>query len=172
MPETAPAADTCTKAAPPAPAKPPSKANKTINKAIVAVNVFIYRKSGGKLLGRMGKLDFLLLTTQGRKTGRQRTTPVGYVYDDGRFVICAAYGGQPVDPAWFLNLRAIPQVIVEIGPERIDALATVVPPGAERDRLWGRLVDTLPIYTRHQSRTNRLLPIVAITPADQSGQGR
>lgn len=146
--------------------KPPSKANKLINRVIVRMNVYVYRKSGGKLLGRMGKLDFLLLTTQGRKSGRPRTNPVAYLYDAGRFVICAAYGGEPVNPAWFMNLRAVPRVMVEIGRERIDATAMVVDPGAERDRLWQRLVDALPVYARYQNRTSRLLPIVVITPVD------
>lgn len=146
--------------------RPPSKANKTINKVIVAINVFIYRKSGGKLLGRMGNLDFLLLTTCGRKTGRGRTCPVAYLYDVGRFVICAAYGGSTVNPAWFHNLCAVPEVTVEIGRERIHAVAAVVPPGAERDSYWQRLVAALPMYATYQKRTDRLLPIVLITPTD------
>lgn len=147
-------------------AKPPSKANKIINKVIVGVNVYVYRKSAGRLLGRMGELDFLLLTTQGRKSGRLRTNPVAYLYDAGRFVICAAYGGQPVNPAWFVNLRAVPRVTIEIGRERIDATAVVVDPGPERDRLWQRFAEALPVYARYQSRTSRSLPIVVITPIE------
>jgi deazaflavin-dependent oxidoreductase (nitroreductase family) len=145
--------------------KPPSAASKLINKGIVRLNVYVYRKSGGKILGRFGGLDALLITTLGRKTGKTRTNPVGYIYDGGRFVVCGAYGGEAVHPAWFLNLRSIPQATVEVGRDKIDVTAEVVPAGAERDRIWQRMVDAFPNYDRFQNRTDRLLPVVVLTPA-------
>jgi deazaflavin-dependent oxidoreductase (nitroreductase family) len=146
--------------------KPPSEFNKFVNRVVVRVNVYHYRRSGGRFLGRFGKLDLLLLTTQGRRTGRSYTNPVGYLYDAGSFAVCAAYGGEAVHPSWFKNLCATSSVTVEIGRQRIPATAKVLPPGPDRDRIWQRFVDVRPIYARFQNRTERLLPIVLLTPTD------
>jgi deazaflavin-dependent oxidoreductase (nitroreductase family) len=144
----------------------PAKALILINKGIVRANVHLYRRSGGKILGRFGKLDALLITTVGRKSGKVRTNPVGYLWDRGRFVICAAYGGESVNPAWYLNLRATSKATVEIGREKIEVTAEVLAPGAERDRLWRRLSDVFPSYTTFQNKTERILPVVVLTPTD------
>jgi deazaflavin-dependent oxidoreductase (nitroreductase family) len=144
--------------------KPPARFKIIINKGIVRLNVYVYRKSGGKILGRFGHLDALLITTLGRKTGKTRTNPVGYIYDSGRFVVCGAYGGEAIHPAWFLNLRAIPQATVEIGREKIDVLAEVLPAGEERDRIWKRMVEVFPGYAKFQNMTDRVLPVVLLTP--------
>jgi len=146
--------------------KPPSKFSKVINKAIVRTNVHFYRRSSGRILGKFGDLDAMLITTVGRKTGKTRTNPVGYLWDNGRFVICAAYGGEAVHPGWYLNLLAVPQATVEIGREKIEVTAEALPPGPERDRLWKRLVDVFPAYSKFQNRTTRLLPVVVLTPMD------
>jgi deazaflavin-dependent oxidoreductase (nitroreductase family) len=145
--------------------KPPSRFKIAINKGVVRLNVYVYRKSGGKILGRFGRLDALLITTLGRKTGKTRTNPVGYIYDGGRFAVCGAYGGEAVHPAWFLNLRAVPRATVEIGREKIEVTAEVLLPGAERDRIWQRMVDVFPSFAKFQSKTSRLIPVVLLTPA-------
>jgi F420H(2)-dependent quinone reductase len=143
----------------------PAKPLMLINKGIVRANVFLYRQSGGRILGRFGDLDALLITTLGRKTGKTRTNPVGYLWDGGRFVICAAYGGETVHPAWYLNLRATPKATVEIGREKIEVTAEVLAPGVERDRLWQRLAEVFPSYVKFQGKTARILPVVVLTPA-------
>lgn len=146
--------------------KPPSKASKLINKGIVIANVWIYRKTKGRVLGKFGGIDALLLTTQGRKTGKSRTNPVGYIYDRGRLVVVAAYGGEAVHPAWYRNLRAVPRATVDIGLEIIECTAHTEPPGPERDRLWAELTRAFPNYVTFQNRTDRLLPVVVLTPDD------
>lgn len=145
--------------------KPPSRFKIAINKGVVRLNVYVYRKSGGKILGRFGRLDALLITTLGRKTGKTRTNPVGYIYDGGRFAVCGAYGGEAVHPAWFLNLRAVPKATVEVGREKIDVTAEVLSDGPERDRIWGRMVDVFPSFGKFQNKTDRLIPVVILTPA-------
>jgi deazaflavin-dependent oxidoreductase (nitroreductase family) len=155
--------------------KPPSRANIAANKVIVRGNVWIYRKTRGRVLGKFGRMDALLLTTRGRKTGKRRTNPVTYLYDRGRFVVCGAYGGEIVHPAWYGNLRAVPKVTAEIGLETVPCTAHVEPPGPERDRLWQALCDASPAYRLYQNRTDRLLPVVVLTPDDlapPSGEGR
>ncbi|MFJ9840734.1 nitroreductase family deazaflavin-dependent oxidoreductase [Kitasatospora sp. NPDC101155] len=146
--------------------KPPSKAQRLVNRAIVRANVAVYRASGGKIAGRFGELPVLLLTTRGRKTGIARTSALGYIPDGDRYVICGAYGGEPVHPAWALNLRAIPGAVVEVGRQRFKVTARELPAGAERDRLWQRMVDIFPLYGKFETKTGRLFPIVVLTPVD------
>jgi deazaflavin-dependent oxidoreductase (nitroreductase family) len=146
--------------------KPPSELNKRINRAFVRANVYLYRRSRGRITGRFMGMDVLLITTIGRKTGISRTNAVTYLWDSGRFVVCAAYGGEIVHPAWYLNLMAVPRATVDIGMEQLEVTAEVLPDGPERDRLWGRLAQATPMYGRYQTMTSRLFPIVLLTPVD------
>ena len=79
----------------------------------------MYRATGGKLLGRMGKSPILLLNTVGRKSGKKRTTPLLYAMDGEAFVLIASKGGAPTHPAWYLNLMANPDVTVEVGDREV-----------------------------------------------------
>jgi deazaflavin-dependent oxidoreductase (nitroreductase family) len=106
----------------------------------------------------------LLLTTTGRRSGQPRTNPVVYTTDNGRYVIIASKGGAPTNPDWFHNLRANPEVIVEIGGETFPARATV-PEGAERDRLFTRMVDQMPGFGEYQTMTTRQIPVVLLERA-------
>ncbi len=151
--------------------KPPSKANKVIGRFFIRLNIYLFRKSHGKVLGRFGDLDALLLTTIGRKSGKERTTPVGYQYDRGRFVVAAVPGhfdvpGGPaaVHPLWFLNIRAHPKATIDIGRELIDVNAKVLSSGPERDEMWQGFIDVYPFIGEFQKRAKRPIPIVVLTP--------
>jgi deazaflavin-dependent oxidoreductase (nitroreductase family) len=152
--------------------RPPTKVSKSINRFFIRLNIYLYRKSHGRVLGHFGDLDAMLLTTLGRKSGKERTTPVGYQYDGGRFVVCAVPGhfgvpGSPkaVHPMWFLNLRANPRATIDIGREQMDVTAEVLEPGPERDKMWQRFTDVYPFIGEFQKRANRLIPVVVFTPA-------
>ena len=71
------------------------KPNNRAMRFFTGVHVFFYRLSGGKLDGRFGKSPILLLNTTGRKTGRQRTTPLLYLQDGDNLILVASYGGAP-----------------------------------------------------------------------------
>src|SRR5204862_526488 len=71
--------------------------------------------------------DVLLLTTTGAKTGQPRTHPLVYTRDGDRYLVIASKGGAPTNPAWYHNLRANPEVTVELGPETFRATATPIP---------------------------------------------
>ena len=149
--------------------KPPSRINRTVNRAFVRANVAVFRGSKGRVGGRFMGMDLLLLTTIGRKTGAERTNSLNYFWDRGRFVVCAAYGGEIVHPAWYLNLQAVPRATVELGPETLEVVAHTEPAGPERERLWQELVSRAGNYARFQTMTSRLLPIVVLTPVDILG---
>jgi F420H(2)-dependent quinone reductase len=132
-------------------------------RALVALNIWLYRLSAGRVMGRMGTAPILLLTTTGRKSGRGRTVPVLYLKDDGSFVLVASLGGAPKHPAWYLNLEANPKVELQVGSQRLSGTARRA--GAEeKARLWPRLVEIYPQYADYQKRTTRDIPVVIVTP--------
>ena len=131
-------------------------------KVLGTLHRWLYRASGGKLGKTFFGSPILLLTTIGRKTGRSRTWPLTYLHDKGgRFVVSAAYGGQPKHPAWYLNLRANPHVAVQHG-EQTRAMIAEVAEGDERSRLWSRLTEAYPAYAGYQQKTERQIPVVVL----------
>jgi F420H(2)-dependent quinone reductase len=125
----------------------------------------IYRLTNGRLLGKIagGRVPLLLLTTKGRKSGKKRTNPVGYLRDDGAYVIVASFNGAPQHPAWYLNLRSNPDVEVRAGEDTFRARAETADP-EERARLWPRLVEMYPSYDDYQAKTTREIPVVLLHP--------
>jgi deazaflavin-dependent oxidoreductase (nitroreductase family) len=105
----------------------------------------------------------MLLTVTGRKTGAPRTVPLIYIEDGGRLVIAAAYAGSDSDPAWWLNLRANPDAVAQIGIRTFPVRAALAP-ADQRDELWRRLVEMYPYFTGYQQRTSREIPVVMLTP--------
>ena len=113
-----------------------------------------FRAHGGKVGGPFEGTPVLLLTTTGARSGEQRTTPVVYLPDGERMVIFASKAGAPENPAWFHNLRAHPQVTVEVGTETLKANA-VITSGEERERLFRRQAHH-PQDPRDRARARRL----------------
>jgi deazaflavin-dependent oxidoreductase (nitroreductase family) len=133
-------------------------------KLFTAVHVFLYRQTGG----RIGNFNWeqgglLLLTTRGRKTGKQRTTPVGYLREKGYYLIIGSNNGLGYHPSWYLNLRQNPQVEIQIKGKRMQARAEEVT-GAEQERLWARLETDAPRYANYRTQTTRKIPLVALYP--------
>ncbi len=127
------------------------------------ISVFLYRLTGGKVGGRMQGLSVLLLRTTGRKTGQERTTPLGYFTENGNYVITASNAGRAKHPAWFLNLRANPQVTIEVQGRQIEARAEVAAP-ERRNALWSQLISLSPAYANYARKTAREIPLVILHP--------
>jgi deazaflavin-dependent oxidoreductase (nitroreductase family) len=125
----------------------------------------VYRATGGKLFGRMGKSPILLLNTVGRKTGRKRTSPLLYVMDGEDFVIIASKGGAPNDPAWYLNLKANPDATVEVGDREVRVRAEEVD-SEVKVRLWQKMVEMYPTYDHYETKTKREIPLLVLHPAE------
>jgi F420H(2)-dependent quinone reductase len=136
---------------------------KPLMSAFIALNVWLYRLSGGRVMGKMGKAPILLLTTIGRKSGQKRSVPLLYLEDIGRFVIVASLGGAPKHPAWFLNLEANPMVELQVGSRRCSGSARRAS-AEEKAQFWPRLVAIYPAYADYQTRTTRDIPLVIVTP--------
>ncbi|MDQ6858856.1 MAG: nitroreductase family deazaflavin-dependent oxidoreductase, partial [Chloroflexota bacterium] len=104
----------------------------------------------------------LLLTTTGKKTGTQHTTPLVYTTDSDRHVIIASMGGAPKHPAWYHNIRADPVVTVEVGAETFRAKAIPVPAGTERRRLYDQHAAINPGFRDYEKKTDRVIPAVLL----------
>ena len=121
-----------------------------------------FRANGGKVGGVWEGRRLLLLTTTGAKSGQRHTTPVTYLPDGDRLLIFGSKAGMPTHPDWYHNLVANPDVTVEVGAEKYDAAATVLT-GEERDRLFARQVQVAPAFGEYQTKTTRIIPVIALT---------
>ena len=106
--------------------------------------------------------DVLLLTTKGAKSGGSRTHPLVYTRDGDRYVIVASKGGAPTHPSWYHNLRAHPEVTVEVGSERFRAKATPFARGPERRRLYDQHAAINPGFKGYELKTERVIPVVVL----------
>ncbi len=124
-----------------------------------------YRETGGEV-GHIWKegSTVLLLTTTGRKTGEQHTTPLIYAQDGDRYVIVASKGGAPQDPGWYRNLDQTPEVELQVKDDVFPARARTAQ-GEERDRLWQKANEVWPHYAEYQQRTDREIPVVVLERA-------
>ena len=110
----------------------------------------------------------LLMTAKGAKSGDLITTPLVYGREENNCIIVASKGGAPTDPMWFANLKANPEVEVEVakadgqGTERFKARARVVENRQERDRLFSAMGKIWPSYADYEKRTERLIPVVVL----------
>ncbi|HWB70070.1 MAG TPA: nitroreductase family deazaflavin-dependent oxidoreductase [Solirubrobacterales bacterium] len=105
----------------------------------------------------------LLLTTTGRRSGEDRTTPLIYGRDGDAYVIVASKGGSDEPPAWYLNLSADPGVEVQVKADRFKARARTAGPD-EKPALWGKMVAEWPSYDEYQRMTERQIPVVVLEP--------
>lgn len=132
----------------------PGEFTKGFNEAFIEE----FRANDGVISGELSETPFLLLTTTGAKSGRQRTTPLAYIPIEGRILIIASRGGAAAHPAWYWNLVAHPEVTVELGAETYPALAVAIE-GAERDRLFNEVASRIPTFADYQRRTDRMIPV-------------
>ena len=123
----------------------------------------VYRATGGKVSGRVGKAPVLLLTVRGRKTGKRRTTPLLYGRSGDDLVVIASVGGAPKHPAWYLNLQG-QEADVQVGRERRRVRAREAE-GEEREQLWAEMVAIYAPYASYQQKTSRRIPVVVLERA-------
>lgn len=105
--------------------------------------------------------DLLLLTTTGRKTGKQRTTPLLYLQDGDRWVVVASNGGADWEPGWWLNLRAGGSGTVEVDGQQTPVTGVEID-GPERDEMWQRLTADVFDYDSYQRKVSRRIAVVAL----------
>jgi deazaflavin-dependent oxidoreductase (nitroreductase family) len=103
----------------------------------------------------------LILTTTGRKSGEERSTPVIFGRSGDDHVIVASQGGRPQHPHWYRNLVKHPEVGVQVKADTFRARARTAE-GEERERLWRSMNEIWPHYDEYQTRTSRVIPVVVL----------
>jgi deazaflavin-dependent oxidoreductase (nitroreductase family) len=103
----------------------------------------------------------LLLTTTGRKSGEQRTTPLIYQEHDGDYLVVASKGGADEPPAWYRNLEAEPTVGVQVKGDTFTAKARTAT-SDEKPEMWGKMTGAWPAYDEYQTKTDREIPVVVL----------
>ncbi|MCX4092962.1 nitroreductase family deazaflavin-dependent oxidoreductase [Nocardia sp. alder85J] len=124
--------------------------------------VAAFRAGGGRVEGVLGGAPMLLLHHVGARSGRERITPLAYFpRADGSFAIVASNGGASRHPGWYHNLRANPDVTVEVGADTVPVRAEVLT-GAAREPLWSTLLSLSPALAGFTRRTDRVIPLVVL----------
>jgi F420H(2)-dependent quinone reductase len=145
--------------------RPYGKAITAAQRAVTKLHSFIYHATNGRVGGRMAGGRVLLLTTTGRKSGRERTVPLLYLRDGEDMVVVASNGGTASHPAWWLNLMTNPEATVEVGGRKVRVWAEEAGP-EETKRLWPELVEMYGGYEAYRRRTDREIPVVFLHPVN------
>jgi deazaflavin-dependent oxidoreductase (nitroreductase family) len=127
-----------------------------------AEHVRVYRETDGERGYHWRGTTILLLSTRGRTSGEERTTPLIHRTDGDRWVVVASKGGAPANPAWFENLRADPDATIQVLGETVLVHAQTAA-GEERARLWSQMAEVWPAYDEYQTKTEREIPVVVLT---------
>src|SRR6266516_5185806 len=120
-------------------------------------------KNRGKVGGKFEGAPLLLINHTGARTRKSRTNPVMYLKERHRYLVFASKGGADTNPDWYHNLKAHPDVKIEVGTETIDVRAEELT-GAERDRLYKKQASLYPQFAQYQEKTKRIIPVIAFTP--------
>ena len=123
-----------------------------------------YEETGGEVGHEWNGATCLVLTTKGRKTGRERKFALIYGRDGDDYIVVASKGGAPTHPEWYLNIEANPEVTVQVKDRRFPAVARTAT-GGERARLWQVVNKVWPNYDVYATRTAREIPVVVLHPS-------
>jgi deazaflavin-dependent oxidoreductase (nitroreductase family) len=122
-----------------------------------------YRETNGEVGYLWNGATALLLTTTGRKTGQQRTQPLIFASDGDDYLVVASMGGAPKHPSWYLNLVDNPDAEVQVKGDIIPVRAHTAT-DEEKPRLWKIVTAQWPNYDVYQTRTDRQIPVVVLSP--------
>lgn len=123
-----------------------------------------FRENGGRVGGMLAGMPVLLLHHTGAQSGKEYVNPLAYLEDDGRYAIFASAAGAPKHPGWFHNLKAHPDVSIEVGTQTFEVHAQEAT-GEERDRLYRIQSERVPRFSEYEQKTDRLIPVVVLQPA-------
>jgi deazaflavin-dependent oxidoreductase (nitroreductase family) len=124
-----------------------------------------FHANEGRVGGMFDGVPLLLLHHTGAKSGRSRVNPLAYQDDHGRFVAFASKGGAPTDPDWFHNLKAHPNVTIEVANDTIDVVASEAT-GEQRERLFQAQVERVPQFAEYEAKAGRVIPVIVLTPVE------
>jgi len=122
-----------------------------------------YEETGGKIGHDWNNTSVLILHSKGRKSGKTRKNPLIYGRDGDDYVLVASKGGAPQNPGWYENLRAHPDVAIQVRDKVIPVTARTGT-AADKQRVWPMMVAQWPGYADYQAGTKRDIPVVLLRP--------
>jgi deazaflavin-dependent oxidoreductase (nitroreductase family) len=103
----------------------------------------------------------LILTTKGRRSGEDRSTPLIFTEHDGDYLVVASKGGADEPPAWYLNMQEEPEVGVQVKGDRFRARSRDAT-AEEKPEMWSQMAASWPDYDEYQKKTDREIPVVVL----------
>jgi deazaflavin-dependent oxidoreductase (nitroreductase family) len=134
-----------------------------VMKYFARAHIWLYRRTNGRLGAKLLWFPAALVTTTGRRTGQQRTTPTLYLRDGERVILPASFGGRDANPGWYRNLKTNPKVHIQIRSEHYDFVARDAT-DEERMRYWPKLIRIYPPYRGYRAAAQRVIPLVVCEP--------
>jgi len=138
-----------------------------LDRRLTPLGVWLYRRTRGGI-ARPWKVDVLLITTRGRRSGLERTVVLQFFPDGETMVVAAANDGGESHPGWYLNLVADPAARVEVAG-RTTAVRAEELPADEAADWWLRILRRAPNYEQYARATTRTIPIVRLVPNPEAG---
>lgn len=137
-------------------------------KLMSKIQVWVFRKTGGRFMNTFFGIPIAILTTVGRKSGATRQTPVIYVREGRCIAIVPSKIGMSTPPAWQYNIEANPNVQIQLDTSVTDAVVREATP-EEEVALWPRLIKVFPEYEKCLIRTKdvRRIPIYLLEPKEE-----
>jgi deazaflavin-dependent oxidoreductase (nitroreductase family) len=120
-----------------------------------------YQETGGEEGHDWQGTTVLILSTHGRRSGAERSTPLIYGQHGEDYLVVASKGGADEPPAWYLNLEGDPNVEVQVRDERFAAHARTAT-ADEKPELWQTMIQQWPQYEEYQRKTSREIPVVVL----------
>ncbi len=133
-------------------------------------HVSVYRLTRGRILGSIGGQQVLLLTTRGRRTGKVRTRPMGYVLDGDAYVVLGLNAkGQRSHPGWYVNARDAGEAAVQVRGDRFPATVEALPEGPRRDAYYVQFKEMSDAVEGYEQKTDRTFPVLVLRRQASSG---
>ena len=138
------------------------KSKDVLHKVVTGIHRAIFNVSKGRIFGKAFGMPVIELITTGRRSGKERSTMLAVpIADSERLVLVASYGGDDRHPAWYLNLRANPEVRVTTAASTRTMIAYIATE-EEKVKLWPQITSVFEGYARYQERTERSIPVVIL----------
>jgi len=131
-------------------------------RTVSGAQVFMYRRG---MVRKMGKMQQVLLTTVGRKSGKPRTVQLGAVPEGDGWVVIGSAGGSDSDPNWWRNMVANPNVTIQVNNDVIKVRMHEITNPADYERVWNTVVATMKGYANYPKKTSRKIPLGWLRPA-------
>jgi deazaflavin-dependent oxidoreductase (nitroreductase family) len=138
------------------------KSKDALYKVATGIHRALFKVSKGRIFGKAFGMPIVKLVTTGRRSGKERSTMLAApIVDADRLVLVASFGGDDRHPAWYLNLRANPEVRVTTAGSTRSMIARIAT-DEEKDELWPQITSVFEGYADYQKRTERPVPVVIL----------